>query len=71
MVQSHTETAETPSSQDADSDAATACITALVEHGIPVDTIELLVRGSLRLGIKPGALTAAIKATVKSYKQSA
>lgn len=55
---------------DADHDAAAATVTALIEHGIPADIIELLVRGSLRQGIKPGALSKAIKATILSYRQS-
>jgi hypothetical protein len=55
---------------DADQEASTACITTLIENGIPADVVELLVRGSLRQGIKPGALTKAIKATIVSYRRS-
>ncbi|HXJ59407.1 MAG TPA: hypothetical protein VNU68_22415 [Verrucomicrobiae bacterium] len=60
----------TPASEDADHDAAAACVTALIEHGIPVDTIELLVSGSKRQGVAPGALSKAIKATIISYRRS-
>jgi hypothetical protein len=74
LVQSTTEALDErgghPVTVDADLEASSACISALIEHGIPVDMIELLVRGSLRQGIKPGALTKAIKATIISYRRS-
>ncbi|HXI40268.1 MAG TPA: hypothetical protein VNH83_09820 [Bryobacteraceae bacterium] len=61
----------TPASEDADGAAAAACFDALIEHGIPIDVVELLIEGSERRGIKPGALTKAIKATVISYRRTA
>jgi hypothetical protein len=54
---------------DPDLEAAAAGILALAEHGIPADIQELLVRGSLRQGIRPGALSAAFKATLLAYKR--
>lgn len=54
--------------KDPDTEAAAAGILALVEHGIPADTIELLVLGSKRQGIPPGALSKAFKATLQSYR---
>lgn len=59
----------TQDSIDPDLEAAAAGILALAEHGIPVDVQELLVRGSLSRGIRPGALSAAFRATILAYKQ--
>lgn len=44
-------------------DCATAMLTALTEAGIPADIQELLVRGDVSLGIAPGALSKAVKAS--------
>jgi hypothetical protein len=47
--------------------AVTACITALAEHGIPVDIQEVLVNGSLQAGIKPHAIFNGIRAAYNTY----
>lgn len=44
-------------------DCATAMLNALTEAGIPADIQELLVRGDVSLGIAPGALSKAVKAS--------
>lgn len=49
--------------------AVTACITALAEHGIPVDVQELLVNGSLQAGIKPHAIFNGIRAAYNTYQR--
>jgi hypothetical protein len=51
-----------------DIEAAAAGLLALAEHGIPPDIQELLVRGDPMRGIRPGALIASIKATIKAYR---
>lgn len=56
--------------RDPDLDAATAAVVALAEHGVPVDIQELLVRGNPAIGVRPGALLAATKATITSYRRS-
>ena len=43
---------------------ASAALVALAEHGIPHDIQELLVHGSKRQGIPPGAFSKAIKAVL-------
>jgi hypothetical protein len=48
--------------------AVTACITALAEHGIPVDIQEVLVNGSLQAGIKPHAIFNGIRAAYNTYQ---
>lgn len=65
---SPTEEKVTPASEDADLYAATACVSTLIEHGIPGDIMELLVFGSKRQGIAPHALSKAIKATILAYR---
>lgn len=55
--------------RDPDLEAATAAIVALAGHGIPVDVQELLVSGDPSRGIRPGALSAAFKATLESYRK--
>jgi hypothetical protein len=57
----------TQNTEDPDLEAAAAGILALSEYGIPIDIQELLVRGSLREGVRPGALIAAFKATMAAY----
>lgn len=54
---------------DIDTQAAIAALLALTEHGIPPDTQELLVHGSKRAGVAPGALSAALKAALATYQQ--
>ena len=49
-------------SGDPDIEAATAALMVLAEYGVPFDIQELLVYGTARLGVPPGALIAAIKA---------
>ncbi len=55
---------------DVDRIAASAALLVLAEYNIPPDIQELLVYGNPRLGVKPGALSAAFKATVLSYKRT-
>lgn len=62
-------TVTTPS-VDPDVEAAAAGLCALAEYGIPVDVQELLVRGDPMRGIRPGALSACIKATLVSYRST-
>lgn len=59
-----------PQSEDPDVNASVAGLLALAEHGIPVDVQELLVHGDPSRGIRPGALSACIKATIQSYHES-
>lgn len=47
-------------------DPITAAVLALARHGIPADVQDLLVRGSLSAGIRPGALQAALMAAMHS-----
>ncbi len=47
--------------------AAAAALLKLVEYGVPPDVQELLVSGSKRAGIRPGALTAALSAALGVY----
>lgn len=59
-----------PMNDDPDMLAATAGLLKLAEYGIPVDVQEMLVRGDPMRGIKPGALSAAFKATAISYRSA-
>lgn len=47
---------------------AAAAMHALREHGVPLDTIEMLLRGSKRQGIPPGAIVEVVKAIVAQIK---
>lgn len=47
---------------DAERDALTAALVALTRYGIAPDIQELLLRGNPDLGVRPGALAAAIRA---------
>lgn len=51
-------------------EAATAALLKLVEYGIPTDTQELLVKGSKRAGVRPGALVAALSAAIGTFNRS-
>ena len=54
---------------DKDLEAASAALMELTVRGIPPDIQELLVHGSLSLGIAPGALSAAMRAAMESYRR--
>lgn len=47
--------------EDIELEMETAALMALVDHGVPPDIQELLVHGSKRQGIPPGALRAAVR----------
>jgi hypothetical protein len=49
--------------------AAAAALLVLAEHGIESDVQELLLRGSLRRGVRPGALAAAMAAACAVYRE--
>jgi hypothetical protein len=51
-----------------DTDAAVAALAALTRHGIPPDIQELLIYGSPRIGVKPGALSKAMAAAITAYQ---
>lgn len=53
-----------------DLEAAAAALMELTVRGIPPDIQELLVHGSLSRGISPGALSAAMRAAMASYRRS-
>jgi hypothetical protein len=53
-----------------DLEAAAAALMELTVRNIPTDIQELLVHGSLKLDIPPGALSAAIRAAVETYRRS-
>lgn len=50
-------------------EAAAAALLKLVEFNIPSDTQELLVHGSKRAGVPPGALVAALSAALGVYNR--
>jgi hypothetical protein len=54
---------------DADLEAAAAAVMELMVRGIPIDVQELLVRGDPKRGIAPGALSAAFKAAMETYRR--
>lgn len=49
----------------------TAALVALAEGGIPADVQELLIHGNPAMGVPPGALKAAIKASRKVVREDA
>lgn len=51
-----------------DLEAAAAALIVLARFNVPTDTQELLVFGNPDRGVPPGALSAAIKAVLKSYR---
>lgn len=51
--------------------AVVSAITALAEHGIPSDIQGLLVRGNPSLGIRPGAIIAALTAAASAGDEDA
>jgi len=53
--------------KDPDVAAAAAGIAELLKRGIPTDVVELLVSGDPTRGVKAGALSAAIMATIRAY----
>lgn len=53
--------------RDRNLEAAAAALLKLVEYGVPTDTQELLVNGSKRAGVRPGALVAALSAALGVY----
>ena len=53
--------------RDPELDAACAALTVFSEFGIPPDVQELLVMGNPKMGIKPGALSKAVKAILKGF----
>lgn len=55
---------------DPDIEVAAAGLCALAEHNIPVDVQELLVNGNPMRGIRPGALSACIKAAIGWYRNN-
>jgi len=55
--------------RDRSLEAAAAALLKLVEYGIPTDTQDLLVNGSKRAGVRPGALVAALSAALGVYQQ--
>lgn len=57
------------SERDRNLAAASAALLKLVEYGVPPDTQELLVHGSKRAGVRPGALVAALSAALGVYQQ--
>jgi hypothetical protein len=57
--------------RDRDLHAAAAALVALAEHEIPTDTQELLVNGDPNRGVRPGALSKAIRAALRSYREDA
>lgn len=56
--------------QDRNLASAAAALLKLVEYGIPPDTQELLVNGSKRAGVRPGALVAALSAAIAVHQRS-
>lgn len=48
-------------------EAAAVALLKLVEYGVPTDVQGLLVDGSRRAGVRPGALTAALSAALGVY----
>lgn len=50
----------------ADTEAATAALLAMAEHGVPPDIQELLIHGDGR-HVKPGALSKAMRAALLVY----
>lgn len=50
--------------------AAAAALLKLVEFNIPSDVQELLVNGSKRAGVPPGALVAALSAALGVYNRT-
>lgn len=55
---------------DRELDATIAVLTVLAEQNVPPDIQELLVHGNVKLGVKPGALSKAIKAAFKAIDAS-
>jgi hypothetical protein len=56
--------------RDADLEAAAAALMELAVRNIPTDIQELLVYGNPMQDIGPGALSAAIRAALESYRRS-
>lgn len=52
------------SEQERNLEVASAALLKLVEYGVPADIQEVLVNGSKRAGIRPGALVAALSAAL-------
>lgn len=52
---------------DRNLEAASAALLKLAEYGVPPDTQELLLYGSKRAGVRPGALVAALSAAIDTY----
>jgi hypothetical protein len=63
-------TTVTDEKADKDIEAAVAALMELTVRGIPPDVQELLMHGSLWLGIAPGALSAAMRAAMDAYRRS-
>jgi len=49
---------------------AAAALLKLVEYGVPPDVQDMLVNGSKRAGVRPGALVAALSAALGTYQRS-
>jgi hypothetical protein len=49
---------------------AAAALLKLIEYGVPADTREMLVNGSKRAGVRPGALVAALSAALGVHQRS-
>ena len=54
-----------------DLEAAAAALMELTVRGIPHDVQELLVHGNPHLGVSPGALSAAMRAAMETYRRTA
>lgn len=50
-------------------EAAAAALLKLVEYGVPTDVQEILVHGSKRADVRPGALVAALSAAIGVYQR--
>lgn len=56
--------------QERNLEAAAAALLKLVEFNVPSDVQELLVHGSKRAGVRPGALVAALSAALGVHNRS-
>lgn len=50
-------------------EASAAALLKLLEYNIPADTLELLMHGSKRANVRPGALVAALSVAIGTYNR--
>lgn len=56
--------------QDRNLVTAAAALLKLIEYGVPADTRDMLVNGSKRAGVRPGALVAALSAALVVHQRT-